>query len=255
MTRVWESFPLGGSDLLALLALADWSDDQGRCFPSIDSIASKTRLSRSQAQRVVHGLIDKGFLSVTENANGGAPGSTRRYRINLEALTGRMGATGSAGATGRMGAAEGSHGCGETGRMGATLTVIEPSLTVSTCDQAKPDPIPRCPHDEVIRLFGEKLPTLPQPRPELWSGKKEKDLRARWRWVLTAKRATGERYATTADEAMDWFARFFDQVAESDFLSGRNGKWAGCDMPWLMNGANFAKVVEGKYLNREAAHA
>ena len=28
---VWDGFPGGGSDLLAMLALADWSDDQGRC--------------------------------------------------------------------------------------------------------------------------------------------------------------------------------------------------------------------------------
>lgn len=143
MSMVWENYPEGGSELLALLALADWSNDAGACFPSIAAIAKKTRLSRSQAQRVVHGLIDAKFVSVLENGMGGAPGMTRRYRINLEKLTGsagatgcmgatptgRMGATGSAGATGRMGAEDGSHGCGETGRIGATLTVIEPSLT------------------------------------------------------------------------------------------------------------------------------
>ncbi|WP_442907289.1 helix-turn-helix domain-containing protein [Hydrogenophaga sp. PBL-H3] len=131
---VWENYPEGGSELLALLALADWSNDAGACFPSIAAIAKKTRISRSQAQRVVHGLIDAKFVSVLENSMGGAPGMTRRYRINLEKLTGsagttgcmgatptgRMGATGSASATGRMDAADGSHGCDETGRMAST---------------------------------------------------------------------------------------------------------------------------------------
>lgn len=137
LSLVWESFPAGGSELLAMLALADWSDDEGRCWPSMASIARKTRLSRSQSQRIVHQLIADGFLSVTGNETGGAPGSTRQYMINFPTLTGRMGATGSAGATGRMGAREGSHGCGETGSTGATQTVIEPSRTVSAREHAR----------------------------------------------------------------------------------------------------------------------
>ncbi|HBI8622146.1 TPA: helix-turn-helix domain-containing protein, partial [Escherichia coli] len=88
MSLVWEGYPGGGSDLLAMLALADWSDDNGRCYPSMSSIATKTRLSRSQAQRVVHGLIDSGFVQVIGNEAGGAPGATRQYRIVLTKLTG-----------------------------------------------------------------------------------------------------------------------------------------------------------------------
>jgi hypothetical protein len=125
MSVVWDNYPSGGSELLALLALADWSNDSGVCFPSMVAIAAKTRLSRSQAQRIVHGLIADGFVSVLANSLGGAPGMTRRYRINLETLTG------SANATGRMDAADGSRGCGETGSIGATQTVIEPSLTAN----------------------------------------------------------------------------------------------------------------------------
>jgi len=128
MTRVWEGYPGGGTELLALLALADWSDDDGRCFPSMASIGAKVRLSRSQAQRVIHRLIEAGYVAVTGNEAGGAPGSSRQYRINLSMLTGRMDATGRANATGRMDAVDGSHGCGETGRMGAARTVSEPSV-------------------------------------------------------------------------------------------------------------------------------
>ncbi len=128
MSMVWDGFPGGGSDLLAMLALADWSDDEGRCFPSMSAIAAKTRLSRSQAQRVVHGLIDGGYIQVVGNEFGGAPGMTRQYRIILSSLTGRMGATGSAHATGSADAQDGPHGCADTGRMGATQTVSEPSV-------------------------------------------------------------------------------------------------------------------------------
>lgn len=137
LSRVWHGFPGAGSDLLALLALADWSDDEGRCFPSMSAIARKTRLSRSQAQRVVHGLIKDGFVRVTGNETGGSPGSTRQYRINLTTLTGRIDATGSAHATGRTDAQDGSHGCAETGSAHATQTISEPSTNRQSIREAK----------------------------------------------------------------------------------------------------------------------
>lgn len=112
--------------------------------------------------------------------------------------------------------------------------------------------LPDCPHSELIDLFAAKLPTLPQPKPEMWSGARAKALKARWVWVLTAKKRSGDRYATDKQSAMDFFARFFDYVSGSDFLSGRNGQWTGCDLAWLANETNFAKVMQGNYDNKTA---
>lgn len=84
LSMVWDGYPGGGTELLALLALADWSDDNGRCWPSMASIARKTRLSEKQARRVVHSVIKSGYLTVTANPQGGA--TSRRYQINLKRL-------------------------------------------------------------------------------------------------------------------------------------------------------------------------
>ena len=115
------------SSKLALLALADYASPEGICWPGMEVIAKRICLSRSQAQRVIHSLINEGVVSVIGNVYGGAPGSTRRYQINLQRLTGSIGATGS------TDAAEGSHLCGDRGRTHATQTVIEPSLTTTSC--------------------------------------------------------------------------------------------------------------------------
>jgi len=123
MSRVWDHYPGKGSDLLAMLALADWSDDEGRCFPSVAALARKVRLQERQAQRSLRGLIEQGFLSVTGNENGGAPGMTRRYRLNLERLTGVMQDT--------PFKVDGCHARRETGVSGDTQTVIEPSIAIS----------------------------------------------------------------------------------------------------------------------------
>lgn len=119
-----------------------------------------------------------------------------------------------------------------------------------------PAGIPPCPLKQLVGMFVEKVPDLPKPRYELWSQSKGADaMRARWKWLLSpdATREDGNRYATTAAEGVEWFGRFFDAVAESDFLTGRNGAWKNCDLTWLMNRENFMKVVQGNYQRERAA--
>lgn len=156
MTLVWDRYQGSGSELLAMLALANWcNDDGGSLYPSIKQIALKMRVSRSQAQRVLHGLMpetDKAladgdwFVRVIGNEKGGAPGTTRQYQLNVKRLlsfpeigsdTGRVDATGSTDATGRMDAQDGSHPCDGTGSMGATQSVIEPSINRQSAHEAR----------------------------------------------------------------------------------------------------------------------
>ena len=111
--------------------------------------------------------------------------------------------------------------------------------------------LPACPHLELLDIFAEQLPELPQPKPELWEGQRAKNLSARWKWCLTAKKRSGARYATTKAEALDFFRRYFGYVGKSDFLTGRDGRWAGCDLAWLVKADNFAKVLQGNYENRQ----
>lgn len=131
LSMVFDGFPGGGSEYLAMIVLADWSDDHGKCFPSIASIARKTRLSQSQARRIVHSLIDDGFVNVTGNKFGGKPGSSRQYQIALDRLTASTRATPSADARACSHARDDLHGCAETASTHASLTVTEPTLTVN----------------------------------------------------------------------------------------------------------------------------
>ena len=89
--KVWVAIGTGGpvanaesNAKLILLALADISGDGDTARPSIRTVAERVGLSESQARRVIHRLIDRGFLEVTANANGGNPGCTRHYRFNLD---------------------------------------------------------------------------------------------------------------------------------------------------------------------------
>ena len=42
----------------------------------------------------------------------------------------------------------------------------------------------------------------------------------------------------------------FHAAQNSDFLSGRSGKWNGCSFDWLINKTNAIKVLEGQYQNK-----
>lgn len=110
---------------------------------------------------------------------------------------------------------------------------------------------PNCPHKKIIELYGKHLPTMPYPK--IWEGQRQQNLAARWRWVMTAKKPDGAAYATDTESALSFFDRFFGYVSRSDFLTGRDGKWQGCDLGWLVKAENFAKVISGNYENKEAA--
>lgn len=127
LSKVWDGFPKGGTHLLAMLALADWSDDEGRCWPSIKSIALKIRLKERQAQRAVNYLINNGYVKILHNKFGGAPGSTRHYQINISTFTG-VAIDPPKYATGVVNGLGGCHSTPLTGVAGDTQTVIEPSL-------------------------------------------------------------------------------------------------------------------------------
>ncbi|CAE6837373.1 hypothetical protein [Xanthomonas arboricola] len=93
---------------------------------------------------------------------------------------------------------------------------------------------PPCPHGEIIALYHELLPSLRGVR--VWSGKREKHLQARWR-------EAPER------QDLEWWRRFFNYVAQSDFLMGKKTDFVA-DLAWLICPENFAKTIEGTYENR-----
>jgi len=243
LSKVWDGYPGDSSpELLALLALADWSDDEGRSFPSIAALGKKCRIGRSQTQRIVHRLIGTGLVSVTDNASGGAPGSSRRYRINLDLLTGRENATRSENATGRGNATEGPRKCADRGRENATLYVIDPSLTVNKgdCPPSADGKAADCPHQEIINLYHDILPMGRQVK--VWNETRKAKLRARWR-------EASER------QSLDWWGRLFFYIAKSEFLTGKASTKDRApfeiDLEWIVTPSNFIKIVEGKY-HREA---
>jgi Helix-turn-helix domain len=127
---VLDHYQEGGSKKLVLVVLANWCNDNGlSLFPSIAGIAKKVRVSESQARRIVHSLIDEGYLQVIGNHNGGAPTATRRYRLVLSKFAPRpiLKITPCAQASTSIAAHDPLHGCAKP----LAPTTPESSVTIN----------------------------------------------------------------------------------------------------------------------------
>ncbi|MFC7544855.1 helix-turn-helix domain-containing protein [Plantactinospora sp. GCM10030261] len=79
MTWVWDHSPAGGNERLVLLAIADnAADDGGNAWPSLGTLARKTRLDERTVRRIIRRLEDAGQLAVAVAAG---PGGTNRYTV------------------------------------------------------------------------------------------------------------------------------------------------------------------------------
>lgn len=70
MSYVWKHSKASGSELLLLLALCDHASDDGYCWPSIDTLAKKIRMSMRSVMRFIQSLEERGELyAIRENRN------------------------------------------------------------------------------------------------------------------------------------------------------------------------------------------
>ena len=71
MTAVWEREDLSATHKLVLLALADWANDEGLCWPSINRLAVKASLTTRGIQKSIRALEQMGFVRREEVAGKG----------------------------------------------------------------------------------------------------------------------------------------------------------------------------------------
>jgi hypothetical protein len=78
MTAVWAREDLSSTQKLVLLSLADWANDEGLCWPSIDRLAIKTSMAGRSVQRIIRDLESMGFVRRDE-----VLGKGNRYWISI----------------------------------------------------------------------------------------------------------------------------------------------------------------------------
>lgn len=85
---VFSRYPNGGGEFVLALALADHAWDDGtRIWPSVKTLASKTRQSPRAVQYQLRNMLDSGWLQLVKKASG-KPKFCNEYRINPEWIAG-----------------------------------------------------------------------------------------------------------------------------------------------------------------------
>lgn len=81
MSLVWEHSKQQGSALLVLLAIADFADDDGYCYPSVERLAHKSRMSVRNVRYILRQLEESGELVIER---GGGRRRPNRYRVMVQ---------------------------------------------------------------------------------------------------------------------------------------------------------------------------
>lgn len=84
LTLVWEKAPYKDGALLLLLALADFSNDEGISWPAVETVAHKARMGERHARRLLRQFEDDGVLVTEERGTQHRPNC---YRISLTKLS------------------------------------------------------------------------------------------------------------------------------------------------------------------------
>lgn len=85
------------------------------------------------------------------------------------------------------------------------------------------------PYEAIATAYAEHCPSLPKIRG--LTAKRKREMKSRWQ----------------QHRSLEVFVETFSKAEASDFLTGRDGKWAGASFDWLLNEANMQKVLEGNY--------
>lgn len=225
MTAVWEREDLASTQKLVLLALADWANDEGLCWPSINRLAVKASLTARAVQKAIRSLEDVGFIRREEIA-----GKGNRYWISIPVNN--------------------VHPC----------TTFTPPL-----NEVHPTPEPRSPNTSKTHQLNTNLNCASsdaRPQPDLLENEAQtsnneavsvSDIIEYWNEVADrigkpkVQRLSGGRQqvikARIKENSIDDFVTVFRNIERSDFL--RNWKAMGFD--WVFKAGNFQKILEGNY--------
>ncbi len=85
---VFSRYQNSGGEFVLALALADHAWDDGtHIWPSVKTLAEKTRQSRRAVQYQLRSMLDSGWLQLVKKSSG-RPGFCNEYRINPDWITG-----------------------------------------------------------------------------------------------------------------------------------------------------------------------
>lgn len=214
MTNVWEYQGINATQKLVLLALADWANEEGLCWPSINRLASKTGIAGRSVQRIIRQLEELNLVRREE-----VPGKGNRYWISLPTTE-----------------------CHPRHSVTPPLTDVHPTPdTVSpntsythqlnTTSNKSSDDDPPVTEDEIIECWNDLASRTGLPKIKVMNDKRRNMLRKRIK---------------ECPDVETW-SLAFRNIERSSFLRGDNERGWQADFDFLIQPTSFMRIIEGSY--------
>ena len=81
MTKVFDTTEIKGNEKLLMLSLADFSNDSGVCFPSYNTLTTKTSMNKGSVAKWLKSLEDKGYLLKAKRKRKSGANSSNKYLL------------------------------------------------------------------------------------------------------------------------------------------------------------------------------
>lgn len=217
MTEAWKS-SLPMTEKMVLLCLADFANDRGECWPSIDTIAAKCSCSDRTVQKAIRSLKEWGILTIKD-----APGKSHSFTINPRiSFTPEKTAPPKNSAKGvkniRLG--------GESASPKPSENHQEPSLVKSPPSDDAPLTI-----EEVVEDWNEMAAEVGLPLA---------------RKITTARRRAFKARLRDYPDIADW-RRALLCIRNTPWMHGENDRGWQADIDFLLQARSFTKLTEDAY--------
>ncbi len=81
MNKAWET-DASGNDLLVLLALCDFSNDEGLSYPSLKTLADKVKISKTTLSYILRAYDEIGVITRDKRQRDNKSHTSTMYKIN-----------------------------------------------------------------------------------------------------------------------------------------------------------------------------
>lgn len=228
----------------------------GLCYPSVATIADACGLKPTAVKRALAELRDDGFISWESTVPKNGNSKVNHYNIlfaiwsDNDYMNDYM--------NDRMGNQSGDRTSNQSGDQSLNgHDPIYPSYLKNPENTYVEQPPPSadvpakaettdCPQKEIVALYHEILPELPEIR--VWDGQRAKNLASRWKQWKNVKRKDGTPCYYDRESGLDYWRRFFEYIRKSPFLMGETSKWKA-SLTWIVKAENMTKIIEGTYHN------
>lgn len=224
MAKAWDT-DLPATDKLVLLALADWSNDQGHCWPSISQLAEKCGLTDRGVQKVLVRLESDGHIDRQIK-----PGKGVNYTVHPRTTF----------------TPTPEHGSPVTPEPRSPRTTFAPNESAKTPEHGSPNT------SVTVSTVEASASTDTRARDcdaivEHWNSM------ARRVGLAQITKLTDKRrkacHARVRDDGLDAIRQAIDRIPSSPFLMGETGSWRA-NFDFLIRPDTVTRINEGNFDGR-----